>query len=150
MGGHSGNCKVDLTRFILKVKLGRSVKLSDTAVKVRDRELRFIFDKYGDNSLIFELTNLFSGLSNQGYTKSVKGDFVHFILKKKEKVKWERLHSDQMSVLRIPSPEFCTQEGFYMANQELDFPVIKPGRGKLAFSFDSIRDYVRSAEDGLC
>ena len=79
---------------MVKVKLGKPLKLPDTSVKIRDRELRFVFDKYGDNSLVFELTNLFGRLNNSGYSKSQKGDFVQFILKKEDKIKWKNLHSD--------------------------------------------------------
>ena len=78
----------------MKVNLGKPLKLPDTSVKIRDRELRFVFDKYGDNSLVFELTNLFGRLNNSGYSKSQKGDFVQFILKKEDKIKWKNLHSE--------------------------------------------------------
>jgi hypothetical protein len=76
---------------------------------VGDREVRFIFDKYGDNSLIFELTNLFGNVSSRGYSKTVKGDFVVFIMKKKERTRWKKLHGEQMSVLRMSSPPVETQ-----------------------------------------
>ena len=89
----------------MKVKLGRPIKLSDTALKLGEREIRFIFDKYGDNSLIFELTNLYGNLSSRGYSKTIKGDFVVFIMKKKEKNRWKKLHGEQISVLRMNSPE---------------------------------------------
>lgn len=78
--------------------------MSDTAVKVGGQDVRFIFDKYGDNSLIFELTNLYSNLSSRGYSKTIKGDFVVFILKKKDRVRWKKLHGEQLSVLRMSSP----------------------------------------------
>ena len=104
MGRFSGICQVELIRFTLKVKLGRPIKLSDTALKVGDRDVRFIFDKYGDNSLIFELTNLYGNLSSKGYSKTVKGDFVVFILKKKGRNRWKKLHGEQISVLRMSSP----------------------------------------------
>lgn len=93
----------------MKVKLGKVLKLSDIAVKVKERDLKFVFDKFGDNSLVFELTNLYGSLSSSGYSKSVKGDFVHFILKKSEKFKWNGLHSEEMSVVRYSSPEFGNQ-----------------------------------------
>ena len=105
MGRLSRIREVKLTRFTLKVKLGRPIKLSDTALKLGEREIRFIFDKYGDNSLIFELTNLYGNLSSRGYSKTIKGDFVVFIMKKKEKNKWKKLHGEQISVLRMNSPE---------------------------------------------
>ena len=105
MGGLTRYRKVYIIRFTLKVKLGKPLKLSDTAIKVGDRDLRFIFDKYGDNSLIFELTNLFGNVSSRGYSKKKKGDFVVFIMKKKEKIRWKKLHGEQMSVLRMSSPD---------------------------------------------
>ena len=103
-----GRCErisqVIIIRFTLKVKLGRTIKLSDTGLKVGEREVRFIFDKYGDNSLIFELTNLYGNLSSRGYSKTIKGDFVVFIMKKKERNRWKKLHGEQISVLRMNSP----------------------------------------------
>ena len=93
-------------RFVIKAKLGKLLKLSDIAVKVKERELRFVFDKFGDNSLVFELTNLYGKLSSSGYSKSIKGDLVQFILKKEEKFKWTALHSEQISVVRYSSPDF--------------------------------------------
>lgn len=104
MGRLPRHGQVPFTRFTLKVKLGRPIKLSDTAIKVGGQDLRFIFDKYGDNSLIFELTNLYGGLSSRGYSKTIKGDFVVFILKKKDRLRWKKLHGEQMSVLRMSSP----------------------------------------------
>ena len=108
MGRFSGHREVSVTRFTLKVKLGRPIKLSDTALKVGERDVRFIFDKYGDNSLIFELTNLYGNLSSRGYSKTVKGDFVVFIMKKKERCRWKKLHGEQISVLRMSSPPIET------------------------------------------
>lgn len=81
------------------------MKLSDTTIKVGAGSIRFIFEKYGDNSLHFELSKLYGNLSSRGYAKSVKGAFVIFIVKKKEKMKWRKLHSEQMSVLRLSSRE---------------------------------------------
>lgn len=106
MGRFKRNHKVTLKRFVIKVNLGKPIKLSDISVKVRDKELRFVFDKYGDNSLFFELSNLFGRLSNSGYSKNLKGNFVHFILKKQDKVKWKSLHGEKASPKRYISPEF--------------------------------------------
>ena len=108
MGRLPRHRKVGLIRFTLKVKLGRPIKVSDTALKVWERDVRFIFDKYGDNSLIFELTNLYGNLSSRGYSKTVKGDFVVFIMKKKERSRWKKLHGEQISVLRMSSPPIET------------------------------------------
>lgn len=93
----------------MKVKLGKKIKLSDISVKVREKELRFVFDKYGDNSLNFELSNLYGKLSNSGYSKTQKGDFVHFILKKDEKIKWKSLHSKEPHIESHPSSGFLNQ-----------------------------------------
>ena len=49
---------------------------------------------------MFELTNLFGNLSSRGYSKTIKGDFVVFIMKKKQKIRWKKLHGENMSVLR--------------------------------------------------
>ena len=98
LGRHS---EVKIIRFTVKVKLNKQIKLSDTGVNIKENDMRFIFDKYGDNALSLELNNLYGDLSAKGFKKSLKGDFVIFIVKKVVKGKWRKLHDEQMSVVKM-------------------------------------------------
>lgn len=46
---------------------------------------------------------MYGNLSSRGYAKSVKGTFVIFIVKKKEKIRWRKLHSEGGSEVRLGS-----------------------------------------------
>jgi hypothetical protein len=65
--------------------------MTDTSVSIRNRELKIIFDKFSEGSLVFNISNLKGDLNPKGYTINKVADYVTIVLKKTTKEKWDSL-----------------------------------------------------------
>jgi hypothetical protein len=65
--------------------------MTDTSVSIRNRDLKVIFDKFSEGSLVFNISNLKGDLDPKGYTINKVADYVTIVLKKLLKEKWDSL-----------------------------------------------------------
>lgn len=98
-----------IIRLVLKFTGNREIRPGETAVKIQDNRVRFLFNKYNTGAHVnFELENLYADLEPKIMTRTFKGNYATFTFKKRQPERWLDLY--------IPGARYPTKSRYTRYN----------------------------------